>query len=51
MKTQASKKLDFKKGTITELNDRQLLKINGGTGFDTRPTTSYVCTVVGQLLI
>lgn len=42
MKTQAKKNLTFKKGTITELNDKALTQINGGTnlGFKSvRPTT------------
>ncbi|WP_044401272.1 class I lanthipeptide [Lacinutrix sp. Hel_I_90] len=32
MKTQANKKLVFKKNNIVELNDSDIFKINGGTG-------------------
>ena len=42
MKTQAKKNLTFKKGTITELNDKALTQINGGSKVNyrsVRPTT------------
>jgi hypothetical protein len=31
MKTQVNKTLSLKKGTVTELNNAELLEVNGGT--------------------
>lgn len=43
MKTKNLNKLDFNKGTIVELNDKQILSVNGGT--------SGVCQFVGEYII
>jgi len=53
MKTQANNKLKFNKQNITELNDNNLLQINGGTSAEgetysvlhPRPT-SKICSAV-----
>jgi len=42
MKTQANKKLIFKKGTILELNDRKLFGIYGGGETIDNPPPSVV---------
>ena len=45
MKTQAQKKLTFKKNNIIELNNSQMNKIQGGTspniGIENIPTTTH----------
>ena len=45
MKTQAQKKLTFKKNNIVELNNSQMNRIQGGTspntGIVTKPTTTH----------
>lgn len=50
MKTQEKKKLEFKKNSITELNDSEMYKVDGGTTVPCAIASSEACVSIATLI-